>query len=102
LAILAADLTSGRTRLMQPTQAQAAKLCGVSLHYVNAAARLTLAQRVQIERGKLSLSQLVNNNRNQKSSDEAIDRYIVAVGADRVWDRLDQLTAPAPVVEAAE
>jgi hypothetical protein len=81
-----------RVGLHRLTRKQAARLVGVSPSYVSTAARFSAKERLQLRRGKLSLSQAHNHRRN---ADTEVDRIITKFGANAIMDALDRMTAPA-------
>jgi len=92
-ALLADDMVKGRVVFEKPTIKQATQLTGASQGYITTAGRLTSEQRELVKIGKLKLSKVHNHN-NRPMSDEAIDRFVLKVGAERVMASLDRFTQP--------
>jgi hypothetical protein len=97
-ALLAVDLTRGLVEVSHLTPRQARQLVKVSSGYLFTAARLSTAERQQVEEGTVSFSSL----HNRPPTDLAIDRFIARAGADRVMAALDRYTQPSLKLMAAE
>src|SRR5262249_22090262 len=91
-ALLAVDMERGEIDVSYLTAKQARVMTGASAGYIAAAKRLTPEQREQVKRGQVTLSSLHNAKRTP--TDDAIDRYIAKVGADRVWQAFERYTQP--------
>jgi hypothetical protein len=97
-ALVAADIIDGRLNIVALTQSQVATLCGSSSGYVSTAAHLNARDRSRVRGGVASLATYHLNN------DANVKRMIEHLGADRVFDLLDELTQPVfpAFAEAAE
>jgi hypothetical protein len=93
-ALLAVDLARG---LVGPhlTPWQARQLLKVSTGDFFTAARLSVAERQQVEQGTVSFSAL----HNRPPTDFDIDRFIRRAGANRVMAGLDRFTQPQAPLE---
>jgi hypothetical protein len=98
-ALYGLQLLEGTAR---PTAAQVAAVVHLSVPYIYAAQRATPMERYGMERGWLSLSALHNAPRRRRPSDAVIKRGIKRYGPDNVLRILDEMTAPQPMLEAAE
>jgi hypothetical protein len=90
-ALLAVDLVRGLVEISDLTPGQARQLLKAGAGYFATAAKLSVAERRQIEQGAVSLSSLHHNN---TPSDLDIDRFIRRAGANRVLAGLDRYTQP--------
>lgn len=103
-ALLAADMAAGRVNVRGLTLRQAAKLVGVSFGYVHTASKLSPEQRQQVETGKLTVAAVHRPKPALSDADidaivanYGIDHVVARLGAHKVMDALDRLTAPPPV-----
>jgi hypothetical protein len=102
-ALLALDLVKGPTRAKIT---HAAKAVGLSASYVHTALHATDEERDALASGRITLASLHNRPRPKPISwplsDFDLERVITGIGIGRVLDALDRMTAPQPVLEAAE
>jgi hypothetical protein len=95
-ALWAADLVAGSLRLVEPTTTQAATLCGVCVPYVRAALHADFERRQRLERGSVSLSEIVTTPKPVLTLADAWDfaddaqrvAFMKAVGTADVWNAL--------------
>jgi hypothetical protein len=70
---------------------QAMRRTGASFGYTITALKLSPEQRASVRRGERTLASF---HLDPPVPDKVIDRFITKVGFERVWQRLDFLTAP--------
>jgi hypothetical protein len=100
-ALATLDLATGAKTASDLTRTQAAEFAGVPASYVATAARATEAERDQMRRGTLTISELHHRKRAAKTlTDSEIDRIVGQVGAQQLLAWLDRATAPR--AQAAE
>jgi hypothetical protein len=97
-AAFATRLIAGGVGLRNLTGKQAARLCGVDRAYVSVAKQATAAERSLLSCRELSIRALCR----RQAGETEIDRLIDEIGAARVLQALDRLTAPQPQAHAAE
>jgi hypothetical protein len=87
-ALLATDIANGIVRYA-PTRQRAAKLAGVNAGFVRTVASLPAAEREALELGQISIEALHERAR--------AFRVVRRLGADRIIDVIDAMTAPVSV-----
>ena len=105
-AVLAAEDGDGPLYIFKPTNAQRAGFFKISIPTLTAARALPPAERERVKRGERPLIEPQDRLKAAISvidtDDHAVGVLIEMIGFDGIMGALDRLTAPSPVLEAAE
>jgi hypothetical protein len=100
-ALNALNIYGGVEVVISPTRKQACQLAGSSVNSMSLVANATPAQRAELERGLITLTDLRRARKSKTSNPEDIRAFVERHGIEAVFAVVDEMTAP-PAASAAE